>query len=372
MANFDCIVLGLGAMGSAAADHLTRRGLRVLGLDAHARGHQLGASHGKSRFIREAYFEKPDYVTLVRRAYGQWRDLEARSGSNLIEITGGLWMGPLDSPIVAGARLSAERHGLPHELLSAAGIRHRYPEFQVSDETWGLLEPNAGVLKPEECVRAQLEQAERAGARLRFGERVLRWSADGAGVAVETDQMRFTADRLVIAAGPWSAKVLADLALPMEAHRVYYLHCEPAEPTRFARSPLWLIDWAPGVYYYGVPYRASEGVKFGLHRAAMACDPDTVERAVSDEEAAEFRAAMERILPGSATRLLWAESCLYAMTPDTDFILDRHPRHPQVVFGCGFSGHGFKFAPVIGEALADLAMEGRSALPIEFLRLARI
>ena len=371
MPNFDCIVLGLGAMGSAAADHLTRRGYRVLGIDAHPRGHHWGASHGKSRFIREAYFEKPDYVTLVQRAYGQWRDLEARSGRALLEITGGLWMGALDSPIVAGARLSAERHGLAHELLPAHEIRQRYPEFRVGDQVWGLLEPNAGILKPEDCVSAQLAEAEQRGARLRFGERVVKWGPDGDGVYVETDELRITADRLIIAAGPWAAKVLGDLQVPMEAHRVHYLHCEPDQPERFAGSPLWLIDWAPGVYYYGVPYRAGAGVKFGLHRASTACDPDTVDREVSAEQIEEFRAAMELLLPGSAAKLLWAESCLYAMTPDTDFIVDRHPQHGQVVFGCGFSGHGFKFAPVIGEALVDLAMDGRSELPIKFLRLAR-
>lgn len=371
MPNFDVIIIGLGAMGSAAADHLSRRGFRVLGFDAHPPGHQLGASHGKSRFIREAYFEKPDYVTLVQRAYGQWRDLEARSGKSLLEITGGLWMGTLQSPIVAGARLSAERHGLAHELLDAAEIRRRFPTFQVEDHLWGLLEPNAGILQPEACVQAQLKEAERHGARLRFGERVLRWHADGSGVRVETEELTVTAGRLIVAAGPWAAKVLADLNLPMEAHRVHYLHCEPPEPERFAKLPLWLIDWAPGVFYYGVPYRAGAGVKFGLHCASTACDPDTVDRTVSQAQIAEFQTAMERILPGSANRLLWAESCLYAMTPDTDFILDRHPAHPQVAFGCGFSGHGFKFAPVIGEALADLAMEGKSGLPIEFLRLSR-
>ncbi len=371
MPNFEVIIIGLGAMGSAAADHLSRRGLRVLGLDAHPRGHQLGASHGKSRFIREAYFEKPAYVSLVQRAYGQWRDLEARSRQQLLEITGGLWMGALDSPIVAGARLSAERHGLRHELLDSSEIHRRYPAFRIADDVWGLFEPNAGILKPEACVQAQCQQAEALGARLRFGERVLRWQADGTGVRVETADLSFTADRLVIAAGPWAAKVLADINLPMEAHRVYYLHCEPDQPERFATLPLWLIDWAPGVFYYGVPHRAGEGVKFGLHRASSACDPDIVDRAVSDAEIAEFRGAMEALLPGSSHQLLWAESCLYAMTPDTDFILDRHPQHDQVVFGCGFSGHGFKFAPVIGEALADLAMEGKSDLPIDFLKLSR-
>lgn len=371
MPNFDVIVLGLGAMGSAAADHLSRRGYRVLGLDAHPRGHVLGASHGKSRFIREAYFEKPDYVALVQRAYGQWRDLEARSRRSLLEITGGLWMGALDSPIVAGSRLSAERHGLAHELLDAATIRRRFPALSVGDGMWGLLEPNAGVLKPEDCVRAQCTEAERHGARLRFGERVVRWQAEGSGVSVETDEMRFTADRLVITAGPWSAKVLADLRVPMEAHRVHYVHFEPAAPAPFAELPLWLIALYPGVFYYGTPYRPGEGLKFGLHRASEACDPDTVDRTVTQRDIDDFRAAAEQFLPGATSQTLWAEACLYSMTPDTDFILDRHPAHEQVVFGCGFSGHGFKFAPVIGEALADLAMTGKSELPIDFLRLAR-
>ena len=371
MRNFDVIISGLGVMGSAAADHLTRRGYRVLGLDAYPRGHRLGASHGKSRTIREAYYEKPDYVTLVQRAYRQWRDLEDRSGQSLLEITGGLWMGALDSPIVAGSRLSAERHRLPHELLPSDEIRRRYPAFGIGDEVWGLYEPNAGVLRPEACVQAQLAEAERRGARFRFNERMVGWEPDGNGVRVNTGELSFTADRLIISAGPWAAKVLADIELPMEAHRVHYLCCDTEDAARFAGLPVWLIDWTPGAFYYGTPHRAGEGLKFGLHRASDACDPDTVDRTVTEEQIAEFRQTMEKFLPGSSANLLAAESCLYAMTPDSDFIVDHHPDHRQVAFACGFSGHGFKFAPVIGEALADLAMEGKSELPIDFLQLAR-
>ena len=372
MRNFDVIIVGLGAMGSAAADHLTRRGYRVLGLDQHRRGHGYGASHGKSRFIREAYFERPEYVSLVQRAYGQWRDLEARTGRKLLEITGGLWMGPPGSRIVEGSLESARRHGLAHELLDAAEIGRRYG-FVVGEQVSGLLEPNAGVLQPEDCVAAQLDEALRRGARLRHGERVVRWQADGEGVRVETDEMTFTAEKLVLAAGPWAAKVLGELRVPIEASLVHYAHFEPAgDPARFARLPLYLVDWEPGVYYYGVPYRAGEGLKFGLHKAVAACDPDEVDRAVPAEVVDLFRARLNQLLPGSAERLLWAESCLYAMTPDTDFIVDVHPAHQgRVCFGGGFSGHGFKFAPVIGEILADFAEKGRTEKPVEFLRLAR-
>lgn len=370
MANFDVIIVGLGAMGSAAADHLSRRGLRVLGLDQYGPRHPWGASHGKSRFIREAYFERPEYVTLVQRAYGQWRELEARSGRRLLEITGGLWMGPPGSRIVEGSLESARQHGLAHEVLSAREIGRRYG-FVVGESVTGLLEPNAGVLQPEDAVEAQLAMAARQGARLRHGEKVLRWSADAHGVRVETAEAVFTGEKLVLAAGPWAAKVLGELKVPIEASLVHYAHFEPEDAERYAGLPLYLVDWAPGVYYYGVPYRAGEGLKFGLHKAVAGCDPDEVNRAVPDEVVSVFRERLNQLLPGAASRLLWAESCLYAMTPDTDFIVDVHPEMERVCFAGGFSGHGFKFAPVMGEILADLAEHGRTPLPVEFLRRER-
>lgn len=357
MLSYDVIIAGLGVMGSAAARELARQGLRVLGLDAHPRGHRLGASHGRTRFIREALYERPEYVQLVLRSYAKWRELEAESGQTLLEITGGLWLGPRDARIVSGSLESAQRHGLRHELLDPDALARAHPAFALPPDTWGLYEPNAGVLLPEACVAAQLASAESHGAVLRHGEAVRSWRAEGDHVIVNG---AYQARSLILTTGPWIRELTG---LPVEPHRVLLLHAEPASnPSRFARIPLWLLDSAPGVFYYGVPYRAGEGMKLGLHQGADASESDAI----------RYLDVLNRILPGAGGRLLWTEHCWYAMSPDCDFFVDRHPRYPNVVFGGGFSGHGFKFAPVIGEALAGLAIQGQTPLPIGFLSVRRI
>jgi sarcosine oxidase len=266
-------------------------------------------------------------------------------------------MGPRDSRIVSGSLESAQRHGLQHQLLDPDALARQHPEFAPPPDTWGLYEPNAGVLLPELCVAAQLDSAERNGAALRHGEAVRSWRAEGDRVIVNGV---YEARSLILTTGPWIRELTG---LPVEPHRVLLLHAEPfGDPSRFARIPLWLLDSAPGVFYYGVPYRAGEGAKLGLHRGADADEGD----------AARYLETLNRILPGAGGRLLWSEHCWYAMSPDCDFFVDRHPDYANVVFGGGFSGHGFKFAPVIGEALANLATRGHTELPIDFLSVRRI
>ena len=225
---FDVIVIGLGAMGSATAYHLARRGHRVLGLDANARGHKNGSSHGTTRIIREAYFEAPQYVPLVQRAYALWRELEAESGRDLLTITGGLNIGTPESEFVSGARMSAQLHHLPYEELSNAEVAARFPGFRLPEEIVAIYEPNAGILDPEACVFAHLDLAATAWrGRFITDEPARRWSAEGDGVHVETDQGVYTAARLVITAGPWAGEVLADLGLPLRVQRIVNVHFAP-------------------------------------------------------------------------------------------------------------------------------------------------
>jgi sarcosine oxidase len=369
---YDAIVLGLGAMGSATAYHLARRGTRVLGLDAHPRGHTQGSSHGRSRIIREAYFEAPEYVPLVQRAYHLWRELEAESGQVLLTLTGGLNLGAPESELVTGALASARQHQLPYEYLNAAEITARFPGFRPPEDAVAVYEPNAGILAPEACVGAHLDLAMRHGAVLQFNEPVRHWSADGAGVRVDTAQGTYQAARLVIAAGPWSAAVLADLGLPLTVQRIVNVHFAPAEPDRFApdRCPIYILS-APEGEYYGFPALPGQGVKFGRHDTGEVCTPATIRRTVDEGEVAALRAVLDRYLPGAGGDALWTLTCMYTNTPDRHFILDRHPAHDQVVYSCGFSGHGFKFSSVIGEVLADLALDGATKHPIGFLSAAR-
>jgi sarcosine oxidase len=367
------IVIGLGIMGSAAAWALARRGVRVLGLEQYAPFHALGSSHGKTRIIREAYFESPEYVPLVQRAYELWDELGERTGRRLLRVTGGVSIGRLDSPFIVGARESAQRHGLAHELLDAQEARKRFPVLALPDDFVALVEGRAGILFAEECWRAFCEDAVRHGAELRFGVRVHGFAPDGEGMTVETESGRLRADRVVVTAGPWSATLLADLGLPLEVRRVLVVHVQPDDPTRFRPEvlPIFIMD-VPEGEYYGFPFLPDQGVKFGRHDDGEVCTPESVRRTVTDDEVRWMTGVLERYLPGAAREVLMTVTCLYTMTPDSHFVIDRHPEWPQVVFAAGFSGHGFKFASVMGEALADLALEGASLLPIGFLSFRRL
>lgn len=367
------IVIGLGIMGSATAWALARRGVRVVGLEQYAPFHALGSSHGKTRIIREAYFESPEYVPLVQRAYELWDELGERTGRRLLRVTGGVSIGRLDSPFIVGARESAQRHGLAHELLDAQEARKRFPVLALPDDFVALVEGRAGILFAEECWRAFCEDAVRHGAELRFGVRVHGFVPDGEGMTVETESGRLRADRVVVTAGPWSATLLADLGLPLEVRRVLVVHVQPDDPTRFRPEvlPIFIMD-VPEGEYYGFPFLPDQGVKFGRHDDGEVCTPESVRRTVTDDEVRWMTGVLERYLPGAAREVLMTVTCLYTMTPDSHFVIDRHPEWPQVVFAAGFSGHGFKFASVMGEALADLALEGASRLPIGFLSFRRL
>ncbi|MEA2511747.1 MAG: sarcosine oxidase [Thermomicrobiales bacterium] len=369
---YDAIVIGLGGMGSAAAYHLAKRGLRVLGLDAFARGHGRGSSHGRSRIIREAYYEAPEYVPLVQRGYGLWRRLEEESGRALLRITGGLSIGRPDSNVVTGVIASAKRHGLVCEELSPADVAERFPGFRLTHDLVAVFQPNSGILDPEACNEAHLDLASQYGAEFLHGERVLSWAADGEGVRVDTDRQTYRADRAVIAVGAWSGELLADLQLPLSAQRVVNVHFEPTRPELFAPDRCPVHSWqVPEGHYYGVPALPDQGVKFGRHDANEECTPETVHRQVDPQEIEALRKVLDRYLPGAAGATKWTITCIYPNSIDRHFIIDRHPRHSQVVYGCGFSGHGFKFASVVGEILADLAQDGHTRHPIGFIAAAR-
>lgn len=371
--SFDVIVIGLGGMGSAAAAHLAKRGQRVLGLEQFGRLHANGSSHGQSRIIREAYFEALEYVPLLRRSYALWRELEAESGdADLLTITGGLNIGTSDSEFVTGSLASAELHGLECEYLNHREVTDRFPDFNLTDDLVAVYEPNAGFLKPEECIGAHLEVAARHGAELRFDEIVTSWTPDGDGVRIGTAAGSYSANRLVIAAGPWAGRMLADLGLPLTVRRIVNAHFEPSSPELYApdRCPVYLFQ-VPEGDYYGFPALFGNGVKIGRHDGGEITSPQTIRRDIDAAEIAMLREVLARYLPGAVGPVVHSLTCMYTDTPDAHFILDRHPTLHQIVYGCGFSGHGFKFASVIGEVLADLALDGASRHDIDFLSASR-
>lgn len=370
--HFDAIVIGLGGMGSATAAHLAKQGKRVLGLEAYTEAHDRGSSHGRTRIIRKAYFEAPAYVPLVQRAYTLWRELEEEAGQSLLTITGGLNIGQPESEFVRGSLTSARQHGLPYEYLSSSEVNSRFPGFQLPENMVAVYEPLAGILQPEECVKAYLRFATRRGAELHFTEPVRRWRAEGNHVQVETNKGSYKADRLIITAGPWAPQLLTDLQVPMTVQRIVNVHFEPQRADVFSpdRCPVYLWQ-VPEGDYYGFPALPGQGIKFGRHDRGEACTPQTIRREINPEEIEELRMVLNRYMPGSAGAVKWTLTCMYTNTPDRHFVIDRHPEYPQVVYGCGFSGHGFKFASAIGEVLAELATQGQSRYSIDFLSARR-
>jgi sarcosine oxidase len=354
-ASYDIIIAGLGAMGSAAAFHLARRGTRVLGLDRFAPPHCLGSSHGQTRIIREAYFEHPTYVPIVQRAYHLWEELAKAAGAELFRQTGGLMIGAPDSTLVRGAKLSADTHGLAYEMLSAAELRRRFPALRPADDMLAVLEPRAGVLFPNRCIAAHLELARRHGAELRFDEPVERWEPDGQGVRVATSHGEFTAAQLIVSVGAWVNTLLP--GLPMRVERQVQLWFEPEQssaPFAPERCPIHMWQFDGRRFFYGIP-DFGEGLKVAFHHDGESTTPDAVRREVAPGEVEAMRTVLRRFVPGADGPPCAATVCLYTNTPDEHFWIDRHRDCPQVLVASPCSGHGFKFSAAIGEILADLA-----------------
>jgi monomeric sarcosine oxidase len=370
VAAYDAIVLGTGGVGSAALWLLAQRGAKVLGLDRFAPPHDRGSSHGQSRIFRQAYFEHSNYTPLLLEAYRLWSELAERCGRQLYHEVGVLQMGPPDGEVVPGVLRSAAEHGLEVEQLSADEIQRRWPAYRVAANLVGVFEPRAGYLSVEACVAAHLEQAQRAGAELRTGVEVLGWEP-GPPVRVRTRAGEFSAERLIVTAGAWAAQLLGELALHLEVRRksMFWFATDPRQPAAHADVPCFLYELPHGVFY-GFPRIDERGVKVAEHSGGQkVVDPLEVERGVDREDGQRIEAFVADYLPCITSRRTDHAVCLYTMSSDEHFLVDRHPAHPQVVFAAGLSGHGFKFAPILGQALTELALDGTTKLPIRFLAL---
>jgi sarcosine oxidase len=351
---YDVIVVGLGAMGSATACHIARRGVRVLGLDRFSPPHAFGSSHGETRIIREAYFEHPVYVPMVQRAYELWRDLENESGTALLRETGGVMIGRPDSDLVKGARHSAELHGLRHEMLTAGEVRERFPALHPESDMVAVWEARAGVLFPDACISAHLAQAQRYGAELHYEEPMLRWEVDGDDIRVLTAQGDYRSRQLIVTAGAWISDLFPELPLCIERQVLFWFDSRSGSEL-FAPEccPVHLWQFDGRRFFYGFP-DFGDGVKVAFHHGGDMTTVETMRRAVGDGDVQEIRSAMRRFLPAADGTLRMTAVCMYTNTPDEHFWIDRYPRNPQVLIASACSGHGFKFSSIIGEVLADL------------------
>lgn len=376
----DVIVLGLGSMGSAAAYQLAARGLSVLGLERFWPAHDQGSGHGETRIVRQSYFEGPAYVPLLRRAYEGWHELEEASGRDILTLCGGLYVGDPASKIFAGARRSAQTYGLPHEVLDAEQIRTRFPAMDPADHALGLYEDNAGYVRPEQTILANLDLAARRGAELRYDEPVRSWRAtSGGGVEVVTDRGTYGADRLVVAAGAWAPRLLAELGLGLRVERQVVcwftpdLHAVPYERWTGDQLPVFIEETDHNSDIYGFPMvdGPAGGLKLAFFNTFTEADPDRVDRTVTAVETERTRTRARQLFPHLTGPLVKAMTCLYTTSPDRDFVLGALPDRPQVVVASVCSGHGFKFVPVIGEILADLVTTGTTAHDISLFDLGR-
>ena len=360
-------------MGSAAVYHLARRGLQVLGLEKHAIPHEMGSSHGYSRMIRYTLQEHPSYVPLVRRSYELWHEMEETAGEELMVTTGSIRAGAPDSPFFLNAQEACDLHSIPYEILTASEVNKRFPGYRFPEEISSVYQADGGFLLPERCIVTHVQAAERAGADVHSQETVLDWEVRGDGVQVRTDRDTYTAGRLVVTAGPWAANLVPELAAYAVPERQVMGWFQPKRPELYAADafPVFGVFTEEG-RYYGFPSHAVPGFKIGrAHHLLQKVDPDAIDREVHPEDEDILRQVVNRYFPLAAGKLLDGKTCMYTNTPDEHFMIGTLDGQPQVSVAAGFSGHGFKFASVIGEIMADLAQSGATEHDINLFRLDR-
>jgi sarcosine oxidase len=368
---WDAIVVGCGVMGASTSYNLAKRGLRVLNIERFGVNHEFGSSHGKTRIIRMAYYEDPRYVPLLRRAYESWKEMESKSGKKLLRITGGLMIGRPDGELVKGVLKSAKEHRISHRVMSASDAESRFEAFTLGEEYSAVYEDSAGVLFAEECVRAFVGLGSEAGCEYRFSEQVRKWSSTTEGVEVETSAGKQTASKLVICAGPWNGGLLQGL-LPLQVERQvpFWFSSGGSDSFSPSKMPVFIMEEDPGRFYYGIP-DVGHGVKVARSHGGEPSDPEKVRREVTQDDILPVKGFISRRLRDLDGLPIASTTCLYTNTPDMNFAIGPHPSHDKVVVVSACSGHGFKFASVIGEVAADFVTGKPVTYDLKFLDPAR-
>ncbi len=383
MANvFDVIVIGVGSMGSATCYQLASRGVSMLGLEQFSIPHDQGSHAGQSRIIRKAYFEHADYVPLLEKAYENWKHLEAITGSQVYFPTGLLYAGKPDELLIKGVKYSSEKYNVPLEAISKQDLVKRFPQFQIPDEYEVLFEPDAGFVTPERAVSLYVSEAIKAGVTIHSNERTLSWKQTESNIEVITDKGSYVCNKLVIAAGAWTDKLLPELSNHLRVTRqvIAWLNPKNQKQFEFGNFPCWLIDdHTQHGMYYGFPvlptekFGAPAGLKVAHHYPGSPTHADSVDRNVTQEDEQVLIKSVSKFLPDGYESMSVLKTCLYTNTPDENFIIDFVPdSNKNVIIAAGFSGHGFKFVSVVGEIVADFAAEGRTSLAIGFLNVQRL
>lgn len=370
---FDTIVIGIGGMGSATVYELARRGQKVLGLEQFDIPHDRGSSHGITRIIRLAYYEHPSYVPLLRRAYELWRELQINVDEQLLYITGAIDAGPEGAGLFEGSLLSCQEHDLPHEVLTGPELSRRYPGYRLPPEIRVLLQPDGGFLLSERCIVSCVFAAQAHGADIRARERVIEWRASRDRVRVKTTRGSYEAGSLVISAGAWASKLIPQLGDHARPERQVLAWFQPRRPERYQPDafPVFNLLVEEG-RYYGFPVFGVPGFKVGkYHHLEEPADPDKLDRECSQRDEDVLRSFTERYMPDAAGPTMALKACMFTNTPDEHFVIDLHPEHKNVSIAAGFSGHGFKFCSVVGEIMADLAINRQTHHDIRMFKVGR-
>ena len=369
----DTIVIGIGGMGSAACYALAKRGADVIGIEQFTTAHDRGSSHGETRVIRHAYFEHPGYIPLVNKSYELWEELEEETKRSLACHCGLLTAGTPGSALISGLERCASEHPITLEEVGISEFSERFPGFRVNREMKVLFEKSGGFLRVEACVESHCRMAMHYGAKLHFEEQAISWVADNDCVHVETKRESYQCRNLVVCGGPWSSALLADLGLPLEVRRSVAVWYETANTAHSldCRCPVFGFD-TPAGFFYGFPAIDSRGMKIAEHEGKeLLRDPARLEKRLLDSDRKRLEEFAKLFLPGLTNRVAAHSACMYTLTPDRHFIIDRHPEHPNVFFAAGFSGHGFKFAPIVGSIMADYATGEKHVEAADFLSLSR-
>ncbi len=374
--SYDVIVVGAGAVGSAAAYHSAKAGKKTLLLEQFEIDHQHGSSHGQSRIIRFAY-DHPVYVNLAKHAFPAWKALEQEIGESLWVQTGGLDFGAVDERSMQETIDSLNSQNVPFDLLTPEETHARFPQFRLDDNMIGIYQADAGALFASKCVRAHVTLAQKHGAVVREHAPLRKLTIHEDSVEVETPDARYTAARLILVPGAWAKMMFASIGLnvPLTIIKTQecYFDAQPARDYEAGRFPVFIAHQREdfGLWTYGLPSVNGSGLKTGLHGGTIADNPDTMDRAINQDIIDRVREFFRRHIPAGDAPLTYARVCLYTNTPDEHFIIDRHPLYPHVILSSSCSGHGFKFSGVVGEILTQLAIDGASTYDIETFKLAR-
>ena len=369
MRAYDFLIVGLGTVGSATCLELARRGHTVLGLDAWHPPHNLGSHHGETRSIRRAYLEGTSYVPMALNSWESWRRLERDKKTTLLISTGNLTIGPADCPAVLGFLSSAQTYDIPYQYMTAADVSKRWPQLSPASNFVAGLEVEAGLLFPELCIELLISEAQKAGATLHFDEQADGWSDSGDRVHVHTKQGRYEAGRLLLAAGARNKKLAGPFGARLLPKRIPVQWIDPPAAINFNLGDFPVNFWQLPAFettetckyneFYSIPITRSGGrVKVAAHNCLEDCDPDRLDEEVSTQEVKGIMKFIEDYIPTLKNFDYFSNICMYTLTPDGEFSLGALPDHDNV-FIAALAGHGFKFAPVLGEILADM-LEGNA------------